>query len=76
MNIQTARKIIGSQLPPRKIAHEWIGVEVRSSWRGVGVVSEAFHNVNDGISIKVIYPNGSGWTFTDKVSVVAWPSNA
>ena len=70
MNIQTARRIIGSQLPPRKVAHEWLGRKVSTSWRGEGTVTEAFHNVNNGITIKVKYPNGSGYTFTDLVTVI------
>jgi len=70
MNLQTARKIVGSHIAPRPIAHEWIGRTVLASWRGEGTVVEAFHNVNDGITIKVVYPNGSGYTFTDLVTVI------
>ena len=69
MNIQTAINIIGSQLPPREVAHEWLGVTVKSPM-GVGVVVEAFHNVQDGITIKVKRENGSGYTFTDLVTVI------
>lgn len=69
MNIQTARKIIGSQLPPRKVASEWLGLTVESPM-GVGTVVEAFHNVNNGITIKVNRANGSGYTFTNLVTVI------
>jgi len=75
MNKAQVKAIIAKHIPACPPAPEWVGVEVRSCM-GVGVVSEAFHNVNDGITLKVIYPNGSGWTFADKVSVVAWHSNA
>ncbi len=70
MNLQTARKIIKAQIPARPVAHEWIGRTVLAPWRGEGTVVEAFHNVNDGITIKVVYPNGSGYTFTDLVTVI------
>ena len=69
MNLQTARKIIKSQIPARPVAHEWLGVTV-STYRGIGEVVEAFHNVNNGVTIKVKYPNGSGYTFTDLVTVI------
>ena len=69
MNIQTARNIIGSQLPERPIASEWMGVTV-STWRGNGEVVRAFHNVQNGVTLKVKYPNGSGYTFSDLVTVI------
>jgi len=69
MNIQTARKIIKSQIPARPIASEWIGVEVQT-FRGIGTVSYAFHNVQDSVTLKVVYPNGSGYTFSDLVTVI------
>jgi hypothetical protein len=69
MNKAQVKAIMRKSIPARPIAHEWIGVQV-DTFRGVGTVSHAFHNVNDGVTIKVIYPNGSGWTFTDKVTVI------
>jgi hypothetical protein len=69
MNIQTARKIVGSQIPKCPIAPEWMGVTV-STWRGNGEVVRAFHNVNGGVTLKVKYPNGSGYTFTHLVTVI------
>lgn len=69
MNLQTARKIVGSHIPPRPIANEWLGVTV-STYRGIGEVVEAFHNVNNGVTIKVKYPNGSGYTFAELVTVI------
>ena len=69
MNIQTARNIIGSQIPERPIAQEWMGVTV-STWRGNGEVIRAFHNVQGSVTLKVKYPNGSGYTFNDLVTVI------
>jgi len=69
MNIQTARNIIGSQIPERPIAPEWMGVTV-STWRGNGEVVRAFHNVQNSVTLKVKYPNGSGYTFSDLVTVI------
>lgn len=69
MNLQTARKIVRSQIAPRPIASEWLGVIV-STYRGNGKVVKAFHNVNNGVTLKVKYPNGSGYTFAELVTVI------
>jgi hypothetical protein len=70
MNKYQAKAIMSKHLPVCPPAPEWIGRKVSTSWRGEGTVVEAFHNVNNGITIKVKYPNGSGYTFTNLVTVI------
>lgn len=63
------QKSVARNVPTMPIAPEWIGATV-STFRGNGEVVRAFHNVNNGITLKVRYANGSGYTFTDQVTVI------
>jgi hypothetical protein len=69
MNKYQVKNVISKSIPACSPAPEWIGLTVQGAL-GIGTVVEAFHNVNDGITIKVDRENGSGYTFTDKVTVI------
>lgn len=53
----------------RPIASEYIGANVQT-YRGIGEVVHAFHGVSGNVTLKVIYPNGSGYTFAHLVTVI------
>lgn len=69
MNKYQAKQIMSKHIAPRPIASEWIGAHV-STPMGNGTVVEAFHNVNNGVTLKVNRPNGSGYTFAHLVTVI------
>ena len=69
MNKYQAKAIMSKHIAPRPIASEWIGANIRTPM-GSGTVLHAFHNVNDGVTLKVKYPNGSGYTFAHLVTVI------
>ena len=69
MNKYQAKQIMSKHIAPRPVATEWLGLTVQSPM-GLGTVVEAFHNVNNGVTLRVKRANGSGYTFAHLVTVI------